>query len=105
MQYLIPAHSGNPHTSGLPQVEMTDPQAKAIRYITSTHDSFMVRDFPLYIKAFRRGLMNCKQIHGYIRRIVFEISWVVGKALISHGNATINEHFPFAIHPFSITFG
>jgi hypothetical protein len=36
---------------------------------------------------------------------IFEISWVVGKALISHGNATTNEHFPFAIHPFSITFG
>ncbi len=26
----LPAHSGNPYTSGPPQVEMTDPQAKAL---------------------------------------------------------------------------
>jgi hypothetical protein len=50
--------------------------------------------------------MNCKQIHGSIRRFIFEISWVVGKALISHGNATTNEtFFPFVIHPSSILFG
>jgi len=52
VQYLIPAHSGNPHTSGLPQVEMTDPQAKALGSITSTHDSRMVRDLPLIHKGF-----------------------------------------------------